>query len=142
MPRKSFPESRLPEDKPPKRGEIVPGKGKTPLYILAWRLLPRNLVSGPRGGSHISLHDDFVLRWANNVRANPADHILQRPAVVSFFGGLKDDHVYFVAASNNEDPENYDPKDLEYARNALPKIQQWIADEIDVEAGLRWYRRG
>ncbi|KAF7294198.1 hypothetical protein HMN09_01148200 [Mycena chlorophos] len=141
MPRSAFAETLPPTERPPRRGAIEPGKGKTPLYILAWRFAPLDLLPGPSGGNPIDFHDDFVHHWADNVRAKPVEHMLQRPAVLVFFTGAGDNYVYFVAASNNEDPAKLDLSDIEYARAALPKLAPYAVGELDVEAEFKWYRR-
>ncbi|KAF7302237.1 hypothetical protein MIND_00790700 [Mycena indigotica] len=129
----------LPFDvKPPKRGTIVEGKGATPVYVLGWRFSTMDVVSGPAGGDCSGLHDDFVLRWADNLRANFTRHYIHWPAVLQSIGVDDDDDFYYVAGTNYDDPETITSRDFRHAKAALPPRQPWSTVNVDDVFG--WYR--
>nr|GAT43572.1 predicted protein [Mycena chlorophos] len=63
MSKNPFPAS-LPRTASPRlRGTEQRGKGKTPLYYLAWRIGPHDIIPGRSGYDYHGFHHDFVDNW-------------------------------------------------------------------------------
>ncbi|KAF7332656.1 hypothetical protein MKEN_00148400 [Mycena kentingensis (nom. inval.)] len=132
--------------KPPRCGQLVIDRGRTPAYFLAWKLTPLYLEPGPSGRDWSGLSTDFVDRWVANWNANPPDHRVPRPCLKLWIGasGANDADVYFVAYSNHADPAAFTLEDAQYARDALPEFAFMCMtekrDEL-LDAAFRWYRQ-
>ncbi|KAF7302236.1 hypothetical protein MIND_00790600 [Mycena indigotica] len=133
-----FPEFQPFDTKPPKRGTNIEGKGITPLYVLGWRFSAMDLAAGPSGGHCSGLHNDFVLRWADNLRENFTKRCIQRPLVWQSLGRMDDDDFYYIAGSNDHDPNKITARDFQHAKAALPSFQPWST--VDVDQVFGWYR--
>ncbi|KAF7302359.1 hypothetical protein HMN09_00869500 [Mycena chlorophos] len=139
-----FPEYRTFDDKPPKRGTMVEGKGPTPLYALAWRFNPLALLPGPSGGSLTALESDFITRWAESFRTK-ADRQridqIYRPLVLESLDGYRDYYVYYIAASNADDPAKITLGDVKFAKRALPpKFVPEANVDVDSDGVFGWFR--
>ncbi|KAF7332658.1 hypothetical protein MKEN_00148700 [Mycena kentingensis (nom. inval.)] len=138
----------LPFDlKPPRAGQLVNGRGKTPTYFLAWKFDPHELVPGPgpTGGTPSTIDKNFVNinGWVANWHANPTPYRIPRPRLIPWVGGKNDDDYYFVVYSNHHDPRGITLEDAKYARDALPELV-FIKDKEErdkfIDGAFRWYK--
>ncbi|KAF7294195.1 hypothetical protein HMN09_01147900 [Mycena chlorophos] len=141
---KLFPEYRSFDDKPPRRGTFVEGKGPTPLYALAWRFSPVDLVAGPSGGTVMDLESDFIARWADSFKTKAErkriDEI-NRPLVLQCLASQTDSYLYFTAASNAEDPAGVTRESIKFAKQALPpKFMPYSKIDFDSDEVFGWFR--
>ncbi|KAF7294186.1 hypothetical protein HMN09_01147000 [Mycena chlorophos] len=137
-----FPASLPRDHNPQRRGTQEQGKGKTPLYYLAWRVNPHDIVAGKRGYRLDSLRLDFVGRWSAKVLAKPDSGERKRPQPTfkMWLGGLEDEDVYYVVATNRRHPATIMEEDIQYARDALPSFDPDSEVDLDSDEVFRWYR--
>nr|GAT46512.1 predicted protein [Mycena chlorophos] len=141
---KSFPASLPRNESPPLRGTKQPGLGRTPLYCLAWKVNPRDIIPGKYGRSLDVLHHEFVDQWNRNIRVGgkpiTTERRIPHPSVEMWLGGYEDHDVYFVAATNTLDAAAITDADIQYAKDALPSFKPRANVDIESDSVFRWYR--
>ncbi|KAF7294183.1 hypothetical protein HMN09_01146700 [Mycena chlorophos] len=138
MSKNPFPVSLPRTEIPRLRGTQQRGKGKTPLYYLAWRVDPLDIRSGC---DYDAFADDFVDKWNAIDKPVSGTHKRPQPFFQLWLGGLEDEDVYFVVATNNRDPKTITEEDIQYAKAALPEFFPQAKVDLDSDEVFRWYRK-
>ncbi|KAF7295404.1 hypothetical protein MIND_01080000 [Mycena indigotica] len=140
-PRTRFP-ATLPFDQPPARVDQDDPRGVTPLYILAWRVPPRDLGLYPRQFSTVNPY--YTKMWCEAREKEDMKQHISRPLV---FNCIRDDEdsdvMYFVVDSNNKRRRiALDSLDMRLAKETLEEFYD-PRDEPDAKLGNPlWYRVG
>ncbi|KAF7332595.1 hypothetical protein MKEN_00142300 [Mycena kentingensis (nom. inval.)] len=134
-----FPKSLPFDDPPAKSGTETPGKGRTPLYALAWRLESYTLI-GDVFRDPVKSTDSFRGRWLPKARKHPNSKRLQVPEVLSDIRYNDDGGALYFAAATNQyyEPALLELEDTQLARDVLSEICWESSAHLDEV--FRWYR--
>ncbi|KAF7304942.1 hypothetical protein MKEN_01208500 [Mycena kentingensis (nom. inval.)] len=133
-----FPETMSFEQPPKTRGvqDDRFGGRRTPLYLLAWRIDPRDLPTAELA----ALADAYLMRWVYLCEIDPPARITPWPSMKTAVKHNDDDGLYFVVATNLKDPTYFTLDDFKHGKTALPSVYDFL--DVNVHDTFKWYRKG
>ncbi|KAF7295424.1 hypothetical protein MIND_01082000 [Mycena indigotica] len=142
MRRTLFP-ATLPFDRPPARLDQLEARGRTPFYVLAWRIPFMDLALFPR--EYRGIGEWYNNEWYATKQKHGIKQQLREPYVQDRVrpGDKDDDVIYFIIATNRRKSDlTPDSLDIHVAKEPLLDVYEPM-DNPDVQLGDPiWYRVG